>query len=99
VTIVPFIPSNYKYYDYFLFPKDIHCYDISFPSGTGNSENTSLLYNHLKEFTGLDRVTISEPFITPLIEHILYNISGFGVPDYPKNLQDDILNNFQGIFK
>jgi hypothetical protein len=41
--------------------------------------------------------TISEPFLTPVIQHILNTMGGIGVPDYNepmKNILKKILDDF-----
>lgn len=100
ITIIPCIPLKNSFIDYILFPKEIFSIEIPVPElQKSNKRNLALKYEYIVDYDKKDRITISEPFITPLVEHILYNISGYGVPDYPKSLQKEISNNFKGIFE
>ena len=101
LTIIPFVPSEEtKFVDYLLFPKEIFSQKIPVPEQQKtNKRSIPLKYDYFEEYEQDKRITISEPFITPLVEHILYNVSGYGVPDYPSSLQKEISDNFKGIFK
>ncbi len=92
---------------YIVFPKDIKTLNISAPQElldlNDDARNNNrykrklvpLKYNHLQNYSRVAR--ISEPFLTPLITHILTSINGYGVPDYPKDITIDIKNLFPGI--
>jgi hypothetical protein len=56
----------------------------------------SLKYDEGFEFERI--ATISEPFLTPLIQHIFGTISGYGTPDYSKVVPGLISENFKKIF-
>jgi len=97
--VLPCTPVNDEFVDYLLFPKEIFNEEIRVPEKIQVSKRSmSLKYEHFPKYDGKKRITIAEPFITPLVEHILYNISGYGVPDFPNSLQDIITKNFKGIF-
>lgn len=99
-TVIPSIPIDDKYINFLLFPKEIFSYEILLPENKpDNYRKAELLYDYISEYEQHQRLTISEPFITPLVEHILYHISGYGVPDYPSTLQIEITENFKGIFE
>jgi len=51
-------------------------------------KNERLKYSYWSEYRRI--MTVSEPFISPLIEHILKSLSGYGVPDYPKDIRKTI---------
>jgi hypothetical protein len=53
----------------------------------------------MQDYEKENRISISEPFITPLVEHILYNVSGYGVPDYPNQLSNELETNLKGLFE
>lgn len=100
VTIIPFIPIGDKYIDFLLFPKELSSQNVLVPADKKeNKRSLQLKYEYFAEYEQNSRVTVSEPFVTPLVEHILYNISGYGVPDYPSSLQKEIAENFKGIFE
>ncbi|MBE0538416.1 MAG: hypothetical protein IH620_01785 [Ignavibacterium sp.] len=100
LTIIPFIPIGNKHIDFLLFPKELSSQNVLVPADKKeNKRNLPLKYEYFTEYEQNSRVTVSEPFITPLVEHILYNISGYGVPDYPLSLQKEIAENFKGIFE
>ncbi len=99
-TILPCIPSSTNYDDYFLFPKEIISVKIPVPeSKKDNPRTLQLDYSFISGFISDDRITVSEQFITPLVEHILHNISGYGAQDYPKGLQTSITKNIDEMFK
>jgi hypothetical protein len=102
-TILPILQLNANQYDdYLLFPKEIFCEEIPPPNKenflTQLKNNYPLYYEDASGFDGNDRISISEPFLTPLVQHILYNITGYGVPDYPKELTEILKNRFAGMF-
>lgn len=52
-------------------------------------------------WSGAERVcTISEPFLTPVMQHVLNTIGGNGVPDYPEHMKEilkKILDEFATV--
>ena len=101
-TILPILQLNENQYpDYLLFPKEIFCEEIPPPPKDRFDQiknNYPLYYDDMDGFDGDGRICISEPFLTPLVQHILYNITGYGVPDYPKELTDILKTRFAGMF-
>lgn len=101
-TVLPILQiDDNQYIDYVLFPKEILCAEIPPPSKDRFDQiknNYPLYYKDMDEFDGDSRICISEPFLTPLIQHILYNITGYGVPDYPKELTDILEKRFAEMF-
>lgn len=78
-----------KFYDYLFCPKEIFNIEIPLPKINGINQKKRyipLLYDHIKDYDGSERIAISEPFLTALIQHLLNNITGYGAPDYPKEL-------------
>ena len=94
----PFILENGDISDYVGFPKEMLSVHIAPPALKGKQQpgerkNISLLYAH---WEGHERIsTISEPFLTSLIQHCLQSISGYGTPDYPKIVQDDLVERLK----
>lgn len=95
-TIIPFIPVNNSFENYIVFPKGIFSVSLSLPEGV--KSETQLTFEHMPEWDQ-NRKSISEPFKTPLIEHILYNITSYGAPDYPKSLNNELKENLMSIFE
>lgn len=103
VLILPFLKCNNKkneneFKDFALFPKELRNEKVEIPNphDGSNLKDKSLQYG---EGFGFQRIaTISEPFLTPFIQHIFSTISGYGTPDYPKVVSDLISKNFEKIF-
>ncbi|MEY8760290.1 hypothetical protein [Chryseobacterium tongliaoense] len=102
LSIVSSIPvlndTLLEYKDYVIFPKEIITINVPPPFEVNNDNinmirNLRLLYSHFGSKVveeGKSRINLNEPFRTPLIQFILNNISGYGSPDYPFNLQEVI---------
>lgn len=88
--VLPFIKIDGDFCNYFACPKEIFSLGIAKPTGLSKDElkNERLKYKHWVEYKRL--LTVSEPFLSPLIEHILKSLSGYGVPDYPDNVRETI---------
>jgi hypothetical protein len=100
-VILPLIETKSgEYIDYMLFPKEVISLDVKIPQNKEqNKRNIALMYDYLTDFNFKGRISVSEPFLTPLIQHILNNISGYGAPDYPSELQNIIQNNFKNMLE
>lgn len=86
--------------DYALFPRSVFSLDIPPPDqDPGVYRKLALTYDHLKNFTGDNRVNINEPFRSPLIQFVLSAITGFGAPDYPSELKDSIKSKLDEYLK
>lgn len=95
IVLPGLVHANEAYIDYALLHRDITSIEIPLPSG--GDENMSLLYNHISEYTGNDRLNISEPFLTPLVNFILENITGYGLPDFSKEFKTSIQKKLSDI--
>lgn len=89
------VNSDEEYIDYALLHRDITSIEIPLPKG--EKENIPLLYNHMNKYIGKERLNISEPFLTPLINFILENITGYGLPDFSKEFKKSITKNLSDI--
>ena len=99
-TIIPCIPLQSGLFDYMLFPKEITNINVPVPDSKQESKrDIALIYDFMQDYEKENRISISEPFITPLVEHILYNVSGYGVPDYPNQLSNELETNLKGLFE
>ena len=47
---------------------------------------------------GEKRIRVSEPFLTPLIQFITENITGYGVSDFSPHLKSTIKDNLKSLF-
>lgn len=101
-TIIPILRnSDGTYVDYLICPKELFSAEIPPPQNSRFNEIKNFLplrYDDIRNYDGNNRITISEPFLTPLIQHILSNVTGYGVPDYPSRLQEIINDNIKGMF-
>lgn len=93
--VLPFININGILVNYLVCPKEIFNINISPPKDEkgkplegASLKNERLKYSYWSEYRRI--MTVSEPFISPLIEHILKSLSGYGVPDYPKDVKNTI---------
>lgn len=99
-VFLPVISFNgINYFDYILFPKEIISTKIALPTLANPQLKrvTPLLFEYCPEFVKLPRLSLSEPFLTTLINHILSNITDYGAPDYPPELKTSIKENFRRI--
>jgi len=99
VLLLPFLKFDDDFKDFVLFPKELmnKKIEIQKDSNPIPQKDRSLKYNEGFEFNKV--ATISEPFLTPLIQHIFSTISGYGTPDYPATVADLISKNFGKIFE
>lgn len=93
--ILPFMEINGENFSFYGFPKEIKSISIVTPEDLDTTDKKSsahLKYLHLPN--GAKRVAnLSEPFLTPLIEHIFSSLAGYGVPDYPESISKLIIEN------
>ena len=76
--ILPFIRIGTDVFNYIGYSKNLGSVKIPRPAGT--IQRQSLKYS---EWSGHTKIcTLSEPFLTPLINNILHSLSGTGAPDY-----------------
>jgi hypothetical protein len=85
MTILPAVPIKTKFFDFVLLPKGI--ISVKITRGDNTNEQT-LKYD---TFIGFSKVaSILDPFKSPLIQFIMDNISGYGCPDFPPLMQNDL---------
>ena len=99
--ILPFLKIDGEYENFVAMPKefigkqiDIHAEVTALSKD--NRKNSQLKYGW---WAGAEKIcSVSEPFLTAIIQHTLAAIGGYGVPDYPrpvmKNIFENILNDF-----
>lgn len=90
MTILPCVPINNALIDYVIIPKSIISYEIKNLSGAKD-----LLYENLD---GYEKVTsVIDPFKSPLIQYVMDNITGYGCPDYPDILRNDLIQRIKNM--
>lgn len=102
--ILPFLKTGDVYENFVAMPKeftgrqiDIHT-DITALS-KDKRKNAQLKYSW---WSGTEKIcSVSEPFLTAVIQHTFAVIGGYGVPDYPnpamKTIFESILNDFIAV--
>lgn len=96
--ILPFIKIKEEYQNCMCFPKEIENWQIQNPEISKKQlGNTHLSYSNIENCTRI--CAISEPFLTPLISHLLNSIYGYGVQDYPPSVNKIISTQAKAIFK
>ncbi|MBK7229840.1 MAG: hypothetical protein IPH97_13460 [Ignavibacteriales bacterium] len=104
--ILPFIEINNNadekgaetYINLWGIPKDISHKYLKPQDGIDQDtlKDQPLTYEHLRDYERI--ASLSEQFLTPLIQKILNSISGFGTPDYHSIIQKMIKENIQEMF-
>lgn len=87
--VLPFVPVGVAQKNFVAIPKEISSQRITLPAEfTDYSEkqkgNHPIRYAYWPDTERL--CTISEPFLTPAVQHVLDVIGGNGVPDYPDHM-------------
>jgi hypothetical protein len=100
---IPFIPINESgvLKDYMAFPKEITSQKISMPSSMKRKQRDHR-DGPLKYFAwdGYKRkTTISEPFLTPVVQNSIKGILRYGTPDYPDKIQKELAKKYNKIYK
>jgi hypothetical protein len=89
--MLPFVPNDGKLKDYIAMPKELVSRRIPTPTGW-NAFGKDAKKDHPIKYSywaGAQRLcTISEPFLTPVVQHIFNTIGGNGVPDYPDHMKE-----------
>lgn len=91
--ILPFVPADGKHKNFIAIPKELISTRIATPAewATATPKLTpKQIAAHAMKYAywdGAERVcTISEPFLTPVVQHVLATLGGNGVPDYPEHM-------------
>jgi len=87
-----------KYLDYIVAAKATRSIPIKKPDAVTDVK-TALKYEHIEGIGESFKIRkrVADPFLTPLIQFILDNLTGFGVPDFPKNIQESLKTNIRGL--
>jgi hypothetical protein len=98
--VLPFVPLKKGLRNFIAIPKDLISTRIPTPPAWTEFTHNEKKYHPMKYsyWTGAERIcTISEPFLTPVIQHVLNTLGGTGVPDYPEHMREilkKILDDF-----
>jgi hypothetical protein len=98
--VLPFVPLPGRLKNFIAIPKELSSTKITTPSEWSTFTERQKKEHPMKYsyWSGAERIcTVSEPFLTPVIQHVLGAIGGIGVPDYPDQMKD-ILKKILGDF-
>jgi hypothetical protein len=102
ITVIPGVFSERDqdgieiFEDGILYPKNVVNKEIGLEEGKNPKE--PLIYDNIN-IIGNDRIRIVEPFLNPIIQFSLKNITDIGVPDFPVELNDIIKEEIRNIVK
>ena len=98
--ILPFLRFDQSYKNFIILPKEIIARQIEIPTEVNNLTKGKRKQAYLKYawWGGSEKIcSISEPFLTSMIQHIFSVLGGYGVPDYPPSMKEifqAMLNDF-----
>ena len=95
ITVLPGIfYEEDSFEDGVLITKEIRSFKIEL---NGNSPTKVLEYTDSEELNGTNRAKLNEPFLTPLVDFIISNITDLGVPDYPDSVKELFKNQIRQL--
>jgi hypothetical protein len=90
--VLPFVPAGVAGLKNFVaIPKDLVSKRVPTPTGwndLGKEAKKSHPMKYAYWAGALRLCTVSEPFLTPVIQHVFNTIGGAGVPDYPEHMKE-----------
>ncbi len=89
--VLPFVPRDGQLKNFIAIPKDLSSIRISTPATWATFTHKQKKTHPMKYSYWPDAkriCTVSEPFLTPVIQHVLNTMGGIGVPDYPESMKD-----------
>lgn len=104
LTLISSLPTkdaegNFGFTDYIAFPRSVFSIDVKKPELEEHQVRLQALhYSHIEDFCGEGRLSLNEPFRSPLIQYCINAVTGYGAPDYPSELQNSIKNRFNENF-
>ncbi len=103
ILILPFIKTENGMNNYMVFPKEITNQKIVMPDEIAKQQDTKKKRNAPLKYSYWPNVKrklcISEPFLTPFIEHAFTAISGYGTPNYSSIVTEQINESIREILK
>jgi len=100
--VLPFVPVEQGIKNFVAMPKELISERIALPDGWNNLSHADKNKHPMRysNWLGAERVcTISEPFLTPVIQHVFNSMGGTAVPDYPEHMKEileKVLKDFTG---
>lgn len=92
ISILPCVPiDDNNLSDLIIITKSITTIEVT----KKNVTDKELTYKHLANYVKV--ASISDPFKSPLIQHVFDNISGYGCPNFPDTMQEDLKNKVKEI--
>lgn len=88
IFVCPFFKIDDDMHTLIGFPKEIKSIEVMAPGENnlpGELKNKCLTYDYMDGYIRI--ISISEPFVTALVQHCIFSISGYGTPDYPNAIQ------------
>jgi hypothetical protein len=88
--VLPFVPMPNGQKNFLAIPKELSPTRITTPADWSTFTDRQKKEHPMKYsyWPDAERIcTVSEPFLTPLIQHVLSTIGGIGVPDYPEQMK------------
>jgi len=89
--VLPFVPTGESLKNFVAIPKDLVSRRVPTPAGWGEFSKNARKAHPMKYayWDGAQRLcTVSEPFLTPIVQHVFNTIGGTGVPDYPEHMKE-----------
>lgn len=89
--VLPFVPRDGAFKHFVAIPKDLVSRRIATPQGWDQLDKKKRKAHSMKYayWVGARRLcTVSEPFLTPVVQHVFNTVGGYGVPDYPDHMNE-----------
>jgi hypothetical protein len=89
--VLPFVWKSGAFKNFMAIPKDLVSRRIPTPDGWTELPKNARKAHPMKysHWDGAQRLcTVSEPFLTPIVQHVFETIGGAGVPDYPEHMKE-----------
>ena len=90
MTVIPCVPIDNRLIDFILIPKSVISFNITITSG-----NKCLLYSDLNDFQKV--ASVIDPFKSPLLQYISDNITGYGCPNFPDAMKNDLTEKIKQV--
>ena len=94
--LMPFVNIDGKLHNFIGFPKEIFSAYVpppEIPKGKDATVRKNMCLSYENWPNVMRIVTVSEPFLTPMVLHCISSVSGYGSPDYPSIIRKAILES------
>ncbi len=98
--LVPYLPTARGLKNYLLFPKEIETLVVDLPADRRRIEEIGRRDTVLKYplLNGTLLASISQPFLSPVTDHIFSALKGYGAPDYPSDIKTHLADKYKETF-